>query len=272
MVGLLVGRKGALRTGFWGFGRLFGVGEGFDNGFAEKAVAAGGDAFKGERTQADALHFFDGMAFAEEHAAEHVHFCTEHAYLIPEIGSVTTGGVGLANGAEFGAGFLTEAFKFFEGEAALDLDVVELRKIRPVFEHLRGEAAVVGEQDEATGGVVEAADGINALGKTAKEIAKGFAAFGIGERGDHIGRLVHDEINGAFLGFDSVASGLDFVFGRVRFGAEFGYGFAVDANLAGEDELLGVAAGSDAGVGDNFLEAFEHLSCQFSVLSYQLAE
>jgi hypothetical protein len=35
--------------------------------------------------------------------------------------------------------------------------------------------------------------------------------------------------------------------------------------------LLGVAAGSDAGVGDDFLEAFEHLSWRFSVLSYQVA-
>ena len=263
---------GALGAGFFGFGRFFGVGEGFDSGFVEQAVAAGGDAFEREPTQADALHFFDGMIFAEEHAAEGVHFCAEHACLIPKIGSVTTGGVRLANGAEFGAGFLAEAFKFFEVEAPLDLDVVELRKIRPVFEHLRGEAAVVGEQDKAAGGVVEAADGINALGKTAKEIAKGFAALGIGERGNHIGRLVHEEISGAFLGFDSMAGSFDFVFGRIRFGAEFGYGFAVDANLSGEDQLLGVAAGSDAGVGDDFLEAFEHLSGQFSVLNYQFAE
>ena len=48
----------------------------------------------------------------------------------------------------------------------------------------------------------------------------------------------------------TLAGGFDFVGGEVGFGAEFGDDFAVDADLAAEDELLGVAAGGDAGAGD----------------------
>ncbi len=58
-----------------------------------------------------------------------------------------------------------------------------------MLEHGGGEIAIVGEEDEAAGVVVERADGIDALGKAAKEIAKSFAAFGIGEGGDDFGGL-----------------------------------------------------------------------------------
>src|SRR5208283_3159140 len=131
-------------------------------------------------------------------------------------------GIGLANSAEARAGFLAETIEFLEGEAALDLDVINLRELGPGFKHGGGEIAIVGEKDEAGIGVVEGADGINAFGKAAEEIAKCAAALGIGE------------------------------------GAEFGDDLAVDAHLARENELLGVAARGDAGVGDDFLEAVEH--------------
>ena len=128
-----------------------------------------------------------------------------------------------------------------------------------MLEELRGEVAVVGEEDEAGSGVFEIADRVNALGKTAKKIAKGLAPFGIGEGGNNFGRFVEEEIDVVRGGVgDSAACSFDFVGGGIGFRAKFSDGFAVDAHLAGEDELLGVTAGSDAGTGDNFLEAFEH--------------
>jgi hypothetical protein len=69
---------------------------------------------------------------------------------------------------------------------------------------------------------------------------------------------VHEEIDMAAIRFDEAAGGFDFIFGGIGLGAEFGDEFAVDANLAREDELLGVAARSDAGVSDDFLKTFEH--------------
>jgi len=217
-----------------------------------------GDAFEGEMAEGDAFHFFNGMQFLEEGTAENVEFGAGGVDFVPEIGGAATCGVGLANRAESRAGFLAETIEFFEGEAALDLDVIDLRKIGPGFEDGGGEIAIVGEKNEAGIGVVEGADGINALGETAEEIAKGAAAFGIGEGGDDFGRFVEEEIDVIFFGFDEAAGGFDLVFGGIGFGAELGDDLAVYADLAGEDELLGVAARGDARVGDDFLEAVEH--------------
>jgi hypothetical protein len=55
-----------------------------------------------------------------------------------------------------------------------------------------------------------------------------------------------------------VAGGFDFVFGGVGLGTEFCDDFAVYANLAGQDELFGMTARGDPGVGDDFLETFKH--------------
>jgi len=147
--------------------------------------------------------------------------------------------------------------------------VVGLLELVPVFEELGGEVAVVGHEDEACGGVFEIANGIDALGKTAEEIAEGFAAFGIGEGRDDFGRFVEEKIDEAGSRFDGAASGFDFVFGGVGFGAEFSDGVAVDADLTREDELFGVAARGDAGTGDDFLEAFEHGALLFLIVSDQ---
>jgi hypothetical protein len=240
-----------------------GITESVGLAFFQEMVATLGDTFQGEMAEGDALYFFDGMQFLEEGAAENVEFGAGGVDFVPEIGGAAAGGIRLADGAEAGARFLAETIELFEGEAALDFYVIDLRKIAPGFEHGGGEVAIVGEKDEAGIGVVERTDGINALGKTAQEIAKGSAALGVGEGGDDFGRFVEEEINVIFFGFDEAAGGFDLVFGGIGFGAEFGDDAAVDANLAGEDELLGVAARGDAGVGDDFLEAVEHGSIQF---------
>jgi hypothetical protein len=152
-----------------------------------------------------------------------------------------------------------KALEIGEREHAFHFDVIGLIEVVPVLEELRGEVAVVGEEDEAGSGVFEIADGVNAFGKTAEKIAEGFASFGIGERGDNFGRFVEEEIDvpRGRVG-DGAACSFDFVGGGIGFGAKFSDGFAIDAHLAGKDELFGMASRSDAGTGDNFLEAFEH--------------
>jgi len=249
---------GGASEGAKGFGRGLGSTESVGLGFLQEAVAALGDAFEGEMAEGDALHFFDGMQFLEEGAAENVEFGAGGVDFVPKIGGAAAGGVGLADGAEARARFLTETIEFFEGEAALDFYVIDLRELGPGFEHGGREVAIVGEKDEARVGVVEGTDGIDALGKTAQEIAEGSAAFGVGEGGNDLGRFVEEEIDVVFLRLNEAAGGFDLVFGGIGLAAEFCDDAAVDANLAGEDELLGVAARGNAGVGDYLLKAVEH--------------
>jgi len=185
----------------------------------EEVVAALGDAFESEMAEGDAFHFFYGMEFLEEGAAENIEFGAGGVGFVPEIGGAATGGIGLTYGAEAGARFLAETIEFFEGEAALDLDVIDLRENGPGFEHGGGEIAIVGEKNEAGVGIVEGADGIDAFGKAAQEIAEGLAALGIGEGGDDFGRFVEDEINVILFGFDEAAGGFDLVLGGIGLGA-----------------------------------------------------
>jgi len=202
------GRSG-LVVGFGGRGELVGnfgawggIAEEVGLGFLQEVVATLGNAFEGEMAQGDAFHFFDGMQFLKKVTSEDVELGACGVDLVPEIGGAAASGIGLADGAEARASFFAEAIKFFEGEAAFDLDVIDLRKIGPGFKNDRGEIAIVGEKDEAGVGVIEGADGIDALGETAEEIAEGAAAFGIGEGGNNLGRFVEEEIDVIFFGFD----------------------------------------------------------------------
>jgi hypothetical protein len=110
--------------------------------------------------------------------------------------------------------------------------VVDLLEVVPMLQEVRREIAIIGKENEAGGGVFEIADGIDAFGKAAEEIAKSFAAFGIGQAGDDFGRLVEGEINSAFFfGGYFFAGDFDYVGAGVGLGAEFADGLTVHADL-----------------------------------------
>jgi len=84
------------------------------------------------------------MFFGEEHPAENVFFGILQSHFIPEIFCVTASGVGLANGANGGAGITAEALEVFHHQTAFNFYVVMLLQIAPLFQHFGGEVAVVG--------------------------------------------------------------------------------------------------------------------------------
>jgi hypothetical protein len=159
-------------------------------------------SFQIERAEADAFEFFDGMFFGKKHAAKNVFPRVLQGGFIPEIFSVTTAGVRLANGANDSVGVAAKALQIAHEEAAFNFYVIHLLEIGPVFQHFSGEITVVGEKDETAGVVIEAADGIDALGQTAEEIPERLAALGVGHGGDDFGRLVEDEVDAALVGLD----------------------------------------------------------------------
>jgi hypothetical protein len=84
------------------------------------------------------------MFFGEENAAENVFFGILQGYFIPEVFGVTASGVGLSNGANGCRGVAAEALEISHHEAAFNFYVVMLLKVGPIFQHFRGEIAVVG--------------------------------------------------------------------------------------------------------------------------------
>ena len=248
---------GAVAAGlFFGAGWFFdGFQQGVDFFLFEEAVSATRNAFNEQRTEADAHDFFHGVMFTEEHGAERFEFGTLHRELIPEVGAVAARGFRLANGFQVDAHFPADAIEIGKREHAFDFYMKSLVDVIPVFEKLCGEVTVIGEENQAGGGIFEIADGIDALRKSAKKIAKRFAALRIGQRRDDFRRFVEEEIHMAWscVRFDETSGGFDFVRGRVSLGAEFGDHFAVYADLAGKNELFGVTPGGDACSGDDFL-------------------
>jgi len=61
-----------------------------------------------------------------------------------------------------------------------------------------------------------------------------------------------------FFCLHCAARGFDFVGGGVRLRAKFSNNAAVDANLAGENQLFGVTPRGNSSPGDNFLQAFQN--------------
>ncbi len=234
------------RAGF----RFGGVAESCDFAGFERAVAATGDALHRQRSQGDANPLFDGVASFVHHVAQGFFFRVAHADFVPIVSGMAACGIGLAKGLHADASFLSEVREFVARQHAFHLDVVALLDMFPIFEESGGEVAVIGQEDKPARGVFEIADGIDSRGKAAERVFKRLAAFWVGHRGDNFRRLVEREIDVVFGGGDDFAGGFDFVGCEVRFSAELGDDFAVDANLAAEDELFGVAAGGDAGTGD----------------------
>jgi hypothetical protein len=103
------------------------------------------------------------MFFGKEDAAKNVFFGILQGDFIPEIFSVTAGGVGLSNGANGGGSVAAQALNISHHETAFNFYVVMLLKVGPVFQHFGGEIAVVGEKNQAAGVIVQTADRVDAL-------------------------------------------------------------------------------------------------------------
>ena len=122
-----------------------------------------------------------------------------------------------------------------------------------VGEFLR-EVAVVGQEQDAGGIAVKAADGIDPFGGSgADQIKDRLSPLRIFGRGDIVFWFVQENIY-KVVG-DRDLFGADFYqVGRVDFGTRLGDEPTVDSNLPLADELSGVAAGADAAIADVLIQ------------------
>src|SRR3981189_618120 len=102
--------------------------------------------------------------------------------------------MGGAQGKYFPAQRARQTLELDFTEATLHFDPIRLRQIRRCFQHAAGKVAVVGEEDNAAGRVVETANWKYAFGDTDEQIANGAAAFGVGERRNNLRWLVGGHI------------------------------------------------------------------------------
>ena len=199
-----------------------------------------------------------------EHAADLAVAALDEGDFVPGVGGLFVeadfGGRGFyaAVVIESDVNAVAEALEGFFVGAAADFHQIFFGDVGAGFGEFLREGAIVGEEEEAFAGVVEAANGIDAFGERAEELHDGGAAFRIADGGDVAFGLVEHEIEEALGRLDGFAVDGDGVGVGIGFGAEFGDDLAVEGDAAGGDDFFGFAAGGDAGGGEDFLEAGEH--------------
>jgi len=139
-----------------------------------------------------------------------------------------------------------------------DVGLVRALHAMPGVRQHGREVAVVGQQQEALGLVVEPAHWIDVLLHLADEVDDRAAPLGIAQRRHDTARLVQQDVAAAGVGLDAPAVHPDIVTGRVGLGAKFAHGLAVDGHPAVDDERFSRAARGDASPREYFLQTFFH--------------
>lgn len=145
------------------------------------------------------------------------------------------------------------------GHPAPDEHMIHARHVMPGMHHPVGQFTVVGEQDKPFRKKVETPGGIKAAGLPLRgdEIEHRGPAFGIVGRGHHAHGFVQQQVAGGLRdGLDGLAVHFQLVGAGRDLEARRGDGLAVDADASGGDELVGPAAGTDAGVRQRFVDSY----------------
>jgi hypothetical protein len=239
----------------------------------EFTPTGGRDAAEREAADADANEAFDGHAEELEHVAEFAIAGLEQRDADDGVGALELDELELGDGADGdGAlGAVLAGLAFAEAaeldanaveqgliDAALDEGLVGLGDVEPWVGEGVGEVAVVGHEDEARGLEVEATDGEEAgLGGVVDDLGDGGAVeLGLVGGGDeHAFGLVDHQIELAFRLAEGAAVDEDAIGVGVDEDGKSPDDFAIDADATLLDEVFAGAAGGDAGVGHDALEA-----------------
>jgi len=232
-----------------------------------------------ERSVTYATDLFHMMADLFEHFSELAVAAFDEGDLVPGVvaaadefyfggggdDSVATAGAYLVETAAIDHDALADLLETAGGWDSADFDEVGLFYSGGGPGERVGEIAVVGHEEQALGEVVEAAYGVEAgefaveagdlfLRGFGEELDDGGAVLGVVECGDVAARLVEHEVAVGLWAAEELAVYADVVACGVVAGAEGGDDGSVDLDAAFEDDLLGLAAGGDTGLGEDLLK------------------
>jgi quercetin dioxygenase-like cupin family protein len=223
-----------------------------------------------ERTVAHALDLLDVVPDLLEHAMDLPVASLGEGDLVPRIGRVFNQLDSRGRGAHLADASLVllvdgdagaQAPKGFLRGLPADLHQVRFGHVERCMREPLGEVAVVGQQQQSLGVVVEPSDREHARADAGNQVHDGGTSFGVGNRADVAARLVQHEIDPGFGAVQQLAAHPNMVDGGIGAGAQFGDGLAVDGDKPAGNQLFGLAARSNSGGGDDLLEAFgRHIS------------
>jgi hypothetical protein len=120
---------------------------------------------------------------------------------------------------------------------------------------LGGELAVVGQEQQPFGVVVEPPDRVDILAHTGEQLDDRAAPLRIRSRRDDAGRFVEQDVAMSLGCLDSAAVHLDLAGGRIDLHAHLGDGLPIDHHAAFRDQLFCGTPRRDAGLGKHLLES-----------------
>lgn len=234
--------------------------EAFDVFLSEDFDTAFGHAFQDHLSDLYADEFFDEVPVGFEEAADFAFFAVMEVYF--EATGMAFADLGCGN--DF-FGFEEFAFVFdaveefgYVGfiEIAVQDDAVFFDDLIAGVGEAVGEVAVVGDDEEAFAVLIEASGAEHALALEVggEEFEDGLSTMGVDVGAEEAFGFVEDKGDWACVfGGDGFFVNEDGIVG-LSLVAEFG-DFAVVSYFAVADEGFGLAAGTETGIGDNFLEA-----------------
>lgn len=122
----------------------------------------------------------------------------------------------------------------------------------------RGQLAVVGQEQQAFGVVVEPSDRVDALAHARQQVDDSRPALGIGHRRHIAARFVQQEIAERLAHGDPAPVDADVILFRVGFRSELAHDGAIDADASLEHQAFSRAPGGDTGRREDFLDPGAH--------------
>ena len=159
---------------------------------------------------------------------------------------------------------VTELYAFQELLLVLFLEggvqdhLVDLLLVVGGVGELFGHLSVVGEHKDAGGVLVQTANGEYPGGAALEEIHHCFICVRVAGGGDIALGLIHHDIDLLFT-LEALSVEADVVSEDVHLGAKFRHNLSVHGYNTALDHCIGLPAGADAGIGDEFVEAHHFL-------------
>jgi hypothetical protein len=218
-----------------------------------------------QRAVTHAANFLDVVADLFEHLAQLAVAAFNQNDFVPGVVALTDfanlGGRGLhpagAGLAALDANARTEAIQRFLGGLAAHLNQVGLLHACRSAGELVSQVAVVGYKQEAFAQIVQATDGVEPLAQLREELHHGWTPLWIADRGYKAARLVEHEVAQALGALQQFAVDANMIAGGISLGAEFRDDFAVHLHASLGDQIFGVPAARNSGLGENLLQALE---------------
>src|SRR5262249_29167479 len=220
------------------------------------------NALHRQRPQRNPFHFFQRMPLAKKYVAQRLHLRVAHLHFIPKIpaapASIRTPPAASPRVSQLFHSpprLFAQSFQIGERQHPFHFHIKSLLNRIPLFQKRRRKVAVIRHEHKARARILQISHGIHSRGKSSQQIFQRFSSLGIGQRGHHFRRLVHQQIDTPFFGFHRAARYFDAIFFGIRLRPKLRHHASIHAHLSAQDQLLRVAPRSNSRSRNNFLQS-----------------